>query len=224
MPGERVPSEDVGILDFHSLGVVNGKANIFRSASPVRDIVKKGTVAVDAAARAEADARMKRLFDLGIRTIIDLENPDPAAIKTNSAAQVDAKLEWLGLEKDAAARVGIHVVYHAVENKGEASIKTMTDEETRALLESVCADIFAHAAEGGVLFHCSAGHDRTGITAAYIRMKYQHWPVEEAIAEMRRLGHNWVKYSSNGGVSSWDEDHLRGIVGKGLGQGDKVTR
>jgi protein-tyrosine phosphatase len=67
------------------------------------------------------------------------------------------------------------------------------------------------AESGGVLFHYSAGHDRTGIVAAYIRMKYQHWPVDEAIAEMRRYGHNWPKYSSDGDQSSWHEAHLRAI-------------
>ncbi len=210
--GERIPSEDPAIKDFHSLGVINGQANLFRSASPVRDIVKKGAAPVDAAAIAEADARMKRLASLGIRTIIDLETPDPASIKTNSASQVAAKLQWLSLERDAAARAGITLLYHPIENKGENSIKTMSDADVQKLLDNVTDDIFSHAKSGGVLFHCSAGHDRTGITTAYIRIKYQHWPVDEAIAEMRRLGHNWPKYSNNGGLSSWDEDHLRAIA------------
>ncbi len=47
---------------------------------------------------------------------------------------------------------------------------------------------------------------------AYIRIKYQHWPVEQAVDEMRRYGHNWVKYSADGGISSWHEDHLRAIA------------
>jgi protein-tyrosine phosphatase len=72
-------------------------------------------------------------------------------------------------------------------------------------------DVLQAAESGGVLFHYSAGHDRTGIVAAYIRMKYQHWPVDEAIAEMRRYGHNWPKYSSDGDQSSWHEAHLRAI-------------
>jgi len=40
----------------------------------------------------------------------------------------------------------------------------------------------------------------------------QHWSVDAAINEMRRLGHNWPKYSHNGGISSWHEDHLRAMV------------
>ena len=49
------------------------------------------------------------------------------------------------------------------------------------------------------------------MVSAYIRMKYQHWPAEEAIAEMRRYGHNWTKFSKDGGQSSWHEAHLRAI-------------
>jgi protein tyrosine/serine phosphatase len=159
---------------------------------------------------------MKRLRDLGIRTIVDLEEPDPASIKSNSPADVKAKLQWLSLERDAAAKCGIIVIYHPLENKGENSLETSSDAEAKKRLDSVCEQIFARLEDGGVLFHCAAGHDRTGITAAYIRMKYQHWSVDEAIDEMRRLGHNWPKYSKNGGVSSWDEDHLRAIAGARL--------
>ncbi len=60
-------------------------------------------------------------------------------------------------------------------------------------------------------FIAPAGHDRTGIVAAYIRLKYEKWPLDQAIEEMRRLGHNWVKYSANGGESSWHEGHLKAI-------------
>jgi hypothetical protein len=72
--------------------------------------------------------------------------------------------------------------------------------------------VFGDAKTGGVVFHCSAGHDRTGIVAAFIRIKYEHWPVDQAIDEMRRYGHNWLKFSNNGGTSSWHEDHLRAIA------------
>lgn len=37
--GEKVPSEDPVIKDLHSLGLIEGRTNIFRSASPVRDFV-----------------------------------------------------------------------------------------------------------------------------------------------------------------------------------------
>jgi hypothetical protein len=29
---------------------------------------------------------------------------------------------------------------------------------------------------------------------------------------MRFYGHNWIKNSKNGGISSWHEDHVRAIA------------
>ena len=90
-----------------------------------------------------------------------------------------------------------------------ARFKDMSPKSILDWLQGVEADINASARNGGVLFHCAAGHDRTGLVAAYLRVTVDHWPVDRAIAEMRTLGHNWVKYSSNGGASSWHEAFLK---------------
>jgi len=89
----------------------------------------------------------------------------------------------------------------------------MSDADVCKLLDPISQEILNRAKDGGVLFHCSAGHDRSGIMAAYLRLKYQHWPVDQAIDEMRRFGHNWPKLSANGGVSSWHEEYLRRSIG-----------
>jgi hypothetical protein len=99
-----------------------------------------------------------------------------------------------------------------IANSGPHSLEDMSDTQVMALLDAESAKILDTARTAGVMFHCSAGHDRTGIVAAYIRIKYEHWPVDQAIDEMRSLGHNWVKYSANGGISSWHEDHLQAIA------------
>jgi len=91
-------------------------------------------------------------------------------------------------------------------------LETKSDAEVKTWLDQTSADILKYSRTGGVAFHCSAGHDRTGIVAAYIRIKYEHWPVDQAIDEMRRYGHNWVRFSNNDGISSWHEDHLRAIA------------
>ncbi len=211
--GELVPSEDALVKDLHSLGLINGRVNIFRSASPARDLVKGKEALADAAAQsAEAQKRMRHLYDLGIRTIISLEDPDPTKEETESSASGAQRVQWITLEKSAAAAAGIAFVSRPVDNTGKDSLETFSDQEVRKELEALSTEVFAAAAKGGVLFHCAAGHDRTGILAAYIRVRYQQWPVEQAIEEMRRFGHNWVKYSKNQGVSSWHEDHLRGIA------------
>ena len=215
--GEKFASEDAVIWDFHSLGEVNGTKNLYRSASPVRDLEKKSGVPGEGAA-AEAKVRLQRLYDKGIRTIVSLEiapPPPPASAATQpdatGAAAAEDKGAWMAVEQEAAKEVGIRYVAHPMANKGEHSLETMTDAEVKAWLEGVAADLFKYAKEGGVDFHCSAGHDRTGIVTAYLRMKYEGWPVEKAIQEMRDYGHNWPKFSKDGGVTSWHEGHLRGI-------------
>jgi hypothetical protein len=205
--GELVPSEDAVLKDFHSLGLINGKVDIFRAACPVRDIAgAMSTTQPTDADLAAARARMQRMFDLGIRTDISFQS----AVGDESKA--DDSTRAIYLERAAANLVGIKFINDPMANSGPNSIETMTDAQVLAVLETESAKILACANDGGVVFHCSAGHDRTGIVAAFIRMKYEHWPVDQAIDEMRRLGHNWVKMSSNGGVSSWHEDHLKAIA------------
>ncbi len=161
----------------------------------------------------EARARMRHLRELGIRTIISLEDPmkiEPADIPYPHDRASPARPS-VALERAAAESEGIKFVSQPMANSDDNSLESMSDEAVLALLEANSREILEAAEQGGVLYHCSAGHDRTGITSAYMRMKYQHWPVEEAIAEMRRYGHNWPKFSKDGGESSWHEAHLRAI-------------
>ncbi len=156
---------------------------------------------------------MQRLYDLGIRTIVSFESPDLGESTKDSKNDSTAmRRAWIALEKMAAEQVGLAFVSHPVANAGPNSLETMSDQDVSKLIDPIAAEILADANHGGVIFHCAAGHDRTGLMAAYLRMKYEKWPVEEAIAEMRRYGHNWIKYSHNGGVSSWHEDHLRALA------------
>lgn len=208
--GERVPSDDPVIPDLHSIGLINGRIDIFRSACPVRDLASAMTTnPPNPEALAPARARMQHLYDLGIRTVISFEVPGTDA---ESKTSLGGKNATVILERAAATAVGITFVNHPISNSGPASLENMSDQAVIDLLEPISREIFADADRGGVLYHCSAGHDRTGIMTAYMRIRYQHWPVDQAVDEMRRFGHNWPKYSSNGGVSSWHEDHLRAIA------------
>ena len=202
---ELVPSEDLQIKDFHSLGLIDGEVDIFRCSSPVRDLPTPD----------EARERFQHLYSLGIRTVITLEDPNqPDEQKGNSIDQtrLEQAKERYALEQQAAAQTGITLVNHPMNNAGPNSFQTMTDAQVKDWLDTVTQDVLQRAKTGGVVFHCSAGHDRTGMVAAYIRIKYEHWSVDQAIDEMRRDGHNWRKFSNNGGISSWHEDHLRAIA------------
>jgi hypothetical protein len=157
---------------------------------------------------------MRRLYGLGIRTIISLEDPDRPNEGGDppNPAKAAALKRRVSLERMEAEQAGIRFVAMPMANAGPGSLQEMSDAQVVDLLNRVSDEVFKDAKTGGVVFHCSAGHDRTGIVAAFIRIKYEHWPADQAIDEMRRYGHNWLKFSNNGGISSWHEDHLRAMA------------
>jgi hypothetical protein len=220
--GERVPSEDPVLKDLHSLGLIDGRVNIFRCACPVRDLAKQVTTTQPsdpdlAQTQTQARARMQRLYDLGVRTVFSFQKSKPGG---DGEGKPDETAAAIAMEESAAKAVGIRFVARPIANAGSDSIQTMSDAELKAWLDDTVSQILQAAQSGGVAFHCSAGHDRTGIVAAWIRIQHQHWPVDQAIEEMRRFGHNWVKYSDDGGVMSWHERHLRAMA-EGLGDAAK---
>ena len=208
--GEQVPSEDAVVKDLHSMGLLDGRVDIFRCACPVRDLAKRMTTTRPSAdALAAAVARMRHLHDdLGVRTDFSFQAPGT----TGDEGKPNEQAAAVALERQACDAVGIRFVSRPIANAGPASLQTMTDRQALALIDPIAADIRRAAATGGVVFHCSAGHDRTGLVAAWLRVTAQGWPVDQADAEMRRLGHNWPKYSDNGGLSSWQEARLRGMA------------
>ena len=207
-PGEKIASEDARLPNFHAVDLGSTGIKLYRSASPVRALVKGRTVAPDdPEAVKHAGQLLNYIKARGITTIVSLEDP----IDDEKDGQKSVSVE---LERNAAQSAGIAFHSHPMRN---ARFKDMAPKAILDWLKDVEADINASACKGGVLFHCAAGHDRTGLVAAYLRITVDHWPVDRAIAEMRTLGHNWVKYSSNGGASSWHEDFLKQQFGTSAG-------
>lgn len=206
------PSEDGLILNFHPLGEINGRANIFRCANPV-DIVAtrlNGTAPGETDLR-EAETRMRRLYDMGIRTVVSLQRQEPPTDSLDNP-EYGAVI----LEKTAARNVGLDYVAYPMGNRGNdpLSLQRMSDDKVFTLVETIGDDIVKRSETGGVAFHCKSGKDRTGLVAAYLRIRYQRWTVNDAIAEMRRNGHVWTSFANPGDSSSWHENHLRFIAGK----------
>jgi len=44
---------------------------------------------------------------------------------------------------------------------------------------------------GPTFIHCWSGVDRTGAIIAAVRVDFFHWPVDEAMEEMQKMGHHW---------------------------------
>src|SRR5262249_41188807 len=146
--------------------------NIFRSACPVRDLAKS-TGKDDRSKLAEAEATMRHLQKLGVGTIISFEDPNHYDAEdkpkgTTAVASSATKLPEkpsVKLEREAAEHVGIRYLSIPMRNSGENSMQDMTAGDIAKLLDANSRTILDAADKGGVLFHCSAGHDRTGIVA-----------------------------------------------------------
>jgi predicted ArsR family transcriptional regulator len=201
-------SEDAIIRNLHWLGQINGQTNIFRCACPVMDVAEQMKIAKP----TEEDLilareRMQHLRDLGVRTVISFQHQDSPKENETNVEHIAVALEQI-----AAKEVGLAYVAYPMSNKGKNSFEDMTDDAVIKLLDPISEDIFKFAKTGGVAFHCKSGKDRTGIMAGYLRLKYQHWTVDEAIAEMRRYGHAWNKFAKDAATNSWHENHLRAIA------------
>ncbi|HET6407847.1 MAG TPA: tyrosine-protein phosphatase [Chthoniobacteraceae bacterium] len=202
------PSEDKVIGNFHSLGEIGGRSNIYRCANPIGPVTErlKGQPPSDAD-RREAKERMQHLYQLGVRTVVSLQNQQ-APTESVKNAEYDEVL----MEKAAAAEVGIAFIPYSLSNRGKNSLQYQSSADVTKVVEAIGNDVVKHSETGGVAFHCKSGKDRTGLVAGYLRVKYQHWTVEDALAEMRQNGHVWQKFLKPGAEYSWHEEHLRAIA------------
>jgi protein-tyrosine phosphatase len=201
---KKSSSDDAVIKNLHWLGPINGHTNILRCASPTMDVAGQMKTAQPSEEDLQlARARMQHLRDLGVRTVVSFQHQDPG---TNVESRAVA------LEKAAAKEVGLTYLAYPMSNKGINSFEDMSTEAVIKLLDPISEEIMKLAATGGVAFHCKSGKDRAGIMAGYLRLKYQHWTADEAIAEMRRNGHAWKNFAKDGATNSWHENHLRAIA------------
>lgn len=202
----RVSSEDPLIANYHSLGEIAHRTNIFRCANPVGDIADRlnGREPTEAD-RQLAKSRMQHLYDSGVRTVVSLQRQEPP-----TDALKNPEYSAVALEMDAAREVGLTYVAYPMGNKGKdpLSLQYMPDDAVFELMESITSDIVKRSETGGVAFHCKSGKDRTGLVAAYLRVKYQHWTADQAILEMRQNGHVWKSFLKPGNIYSWHEEHL----------------
>jgi protein-tyrosine phosphatase len=207
-PSSKVSSEDAVIENLHWMGLINGQTNILRCACPVMSVAEQMKNAKPTEEDLKlARERMQHLRDLGVRTVISFQHQGPP--KEN---ETNVEAIAVALEQTAAKEVGLAYVAYPMSNTGKNSFEDMSDDAVMKLLDPISEDIFRFAKTGGVAFHCKGGRDRTGIMAGYLRLKYQHWTADEAIAEMRRYGHVWKNYANNGATNSWHENHLRAIA------------
>ncbi len=132
----KPPKDDLG-----NLGKLNDK--LMRGARPT-------------------EAGMKKLADMGIKTIVSLEN--------------DKKV--VAQEKAWAEKYGIR--FHSIPMSIIVPPKEAKIDQFLAIAQD--------PAQLPVYFHCMQGRDRTGTMALAYRVKVQNWDYEQAYGEMKSYG------------------------------------
>jgi protein tyrosine/serine phosphatase len=111
------------------------------------------------------DPGLLELKKLGITTIVDLRDEDPAKI---------------GWEQKREESLGIRFVRIAVNEWSPP-----TNEQVAQFLT-----IFRDAPQEKVFVHCHFGEDRTGVFIASYRMAFEKLPPDQALKEMYHFGFN----------------------------------
>ncbi len=204
----QASSEDSFVANYHSLGKIGNRTNIYRSANPVGKVSErlKGAEPTEED-RKEARKLMQHLYDSGVRTVVSLQRQEAP-----TSTEKNPEYSEVVLEKAAAEEVGMTFVAYSMANKGKDFAPVYV---RRRSLQTRHHDRKRHRQSapetGGVVFHCKSGKDRTGLVAGYLRIKYQDWSVDQALVEMRRKGHVWKKFLKPGASYSWHEEHLKAI-------------
>lgn len=113
------------------------------------------------------DVEWETLTDYGVRTVLDLRSP---AEMKNSPDRVPANVRYIpcSLQKQDldSGSMGKAALEEFARSMEESYCQTV--KESPELLGKAVRAVMEGAARGGVLFHCSAGKDRTGVLAAVL--------------------------------------------------------
>src|SRR5215813_7013337 len=131
-----------------------------------------------------ANGGIKKLSELGIKTVINLRGTDEL-----TASQ----------QKEAEAA---GVKYFNVPMPG---LSAPSDEQ----VERVMA-LINNPENQPVFIHCKRGSDRTGTIAAVYRISSEDWTSDRAIAEARRYGMSWAEF----GMRSYIENYYKKTLSK----------
>ncbi len=114
-------------------------------------------------------AGLQQLHDMGVRTILDLENDD----------------EPIPVERGWAEALGMTFVSQPM-----SGLATPHDDQINQILA-----LMADPASRPIFVHCSKGQDRTGVVVALYRVLYEGWPPADAHFEMMEHGFSSILHS-----------------------------
>ncbi|MGA9767982.1 MAG: tyrosine-protein phosphatase [Blastocatellia bacterium] len=123
---------------------------------------------------------VKKLAELGIKTIINLRGAD----------------ELTQAEEDEAKTAGLS--YFNISMPG---LSRPTHEQISRVMEIVGAQ-----ESGPVFIHCKRGSDRTGTVVAVYRISHDGWTADQALTEAKRFGLSWMEFGMKDYVADYYRD------------------
>jgi tyrosine-protein phosphatase SIW14 len=132
---------------------------------------------------------IRRLADLGIKTILNLRAAD----------------ERSRAEEREALAAGLR--YFNIPMEGLDRPKHEQIERALALLND--------AANHPVFVHCKRGADRTGTVIAVYRITHDGWSGADALREAKRYGLSWIMFGMKDYIRDYGRDYLDQTTGAG---------
>ena len=120
---------------------------------------------------------MKRLLELGIKSVINLRGED------DLSRQEQKDAEAAGLKYFGASMPGL---------------SAPSDEQVARVLA-----LMDDPANQPVFIHCKRGSDRTGTMVAVYRISHEGWTAERATAEAQKHGLSWMEFGMKGYISDY---------------------
>lgn len=122
-------------------------------------------------------AEQRKLYGYGIRTIIDFRSTSEVALYPDRLTSLMNYIRIPVFENDLTeSNISITEARKNFSKDPQAGFNRMmevycqfvTDEKAQEAFHNFIKKLCLHSAQGGVLFHCSAGKDRTGLGAIYL--------------------------------------------------------
>ena len=137
---------------------------------------------------------VKKLADIGIKTIINLRGAD----------------ELTRAEEEEAKAAGLS--YFNIPMPG---LNRPTNEQVARVMAIIDSE-----ESGPVFIHCKRGSDRTGTIVALYRISHDDWTANQAMTEAKRHGMSWMEF----GMKDYVSDYYRDRNAARKSSPDKVSR
>lgn len=165
----HIPMES--IENFRSLGGYAGKSQILTDNNLFNSITKHGTLYRCACVNNTSENDIKTVYNLGIRTIIDLRSDDECLLRPNTFTDSVIQQKYNISHHHINLLKNLDPSQFDIDRESPLVLSQfyrMLLDHKQDILKYLIELISESLDKGAVLFHCTAGKDRTGITAMFL--------------------------------------------------------